>query len=136
MKKQEYTQGKKDHTLFVKFSSTVKVTVLIIYIDDIILTRDVVMEIERLKKCLATEFEIKDLGSLRYFLDMEVALLKKGIIVSQRKYLLDLSKEIGMSRCRPSEVPMDPNLKLGNSEKKVPIDTTRYHKLFENMIYL
>ena len=58
--------------------------------DDIILTRDNVTEMDRLKKSLDLEFEIKDLGSLRYFLRMEVARSKRGLVVSQRKYILDL----------------------------------------------
>ena len=66
----------------------------------------------RLKKNLAAEFEIKDLGALRYFLGMEVARSIRGIVISQRKYILDLLEETRMSGCRPSETPMDPNVKL------------------------
>jgi hypothetical protein len=44
-----------------------------VYVDDIILTRDDVLEMNRLKTSLSSTFEIKDLGSLRYFLGMEVA---------------------------------------------------------------
>ena len=46
---------------------------------------------ERLKQKLATEYEMKSLGSQRYFLDIKVARNKTGIFVSQRKYVLDLS---------------------------------------------
>jgi len=55
------------------------------------------VELARLKKNLAAEFEIKDLGSLRYFLGMEVARSKRGIVVSQETYILDLLEEMGMS---------------------------------------
>jgi len=80
-----------------------------------------VTEMERLKRNLAVEFEIKDLGSLKYFLGMEVARSKKGIAVSQRKYVLDLLQETGMSGGRPVDTPMDPNVKL--SEKgDTPVD--------------
>ncbi|KAK3039592.1 hypothetical protein RJ639_029291 [Escallonia herrerae] len=63
-----------------------------VYVDDIILTRDDTAERERLKQCLAFEFEIKDMGLLKFFLGMEIARSKKGIAVSQRKYVLDLLK--------------------------------------------
>lgn len=46
-----------------------------------------------LKKHLAAECEIKDLGKLRYFLGIEVARLEKGIFISQRKYVLDLQRK-------------------------------------------
>ncbi|KAK2994957.1 hypothetical protein RJ640_027861 [Escallonia rubra] len=80
-----------------------------VYVDDIILTGDDIAEMEHLKQCLASEFEIKDLGSLKFFLGMEIARSRKGIAVSQRKYVLDLLKETGMSGCRHVETPIDPN---------------------------
>lgn len=67
---------------------------------------------ERLKKNLVVDFEIKDLGPLKYFLDMEVARSKKGNVVSRRKYVLDLLQETCMNGCKPADTPMDPNVKL------------------------
>ena len=60
---------------------------------------------------MAGEFEIKDLRPLRYFLRMEVAMSKKGIMVSQRQYTLDLLKETSMLNCKSIETPMDQNKK-------------------------
>ena len=57
-------------------------TILIVYVDDIILTRDDTGKVERLKKVLATEFEVKVLGQMQYFLGMEVARSRKGISIS------------------------------------------------------
>ena len=54
-----------------------------------------------LKKNLSKEFEVKDLGQLRYFLGIEIVRNPKGIILSQRKYVLDLLSETGMLGCRP-----------------------------------
>ena len=51
-------------------------------------------EIEELKRRLAHEFEIKDLGSPKYFLGMEFATSKDWIFVNQRKYILDLLREL------------------------------------------
>ena len=51
------------------------------------------MEMVRVKEKLAVDFEIKDLGFMRYFLGMKVAQLNNGIVVSQQKYILDLLKE-------------------------------------------
>lgn len=90
----------------------------------------------RLKKSLASEFEIKDLGALRYFLGMEVVWSKKGIVVSQRKYIMDLLKETCMSGCKPADTPMDPNVKLGEQGKGVPVETGRYQRLVGKLIYL
>ncbi|RVX11272.1 Retrovirus-related Pol polyprotein from transposon RE1 [Vitis vinifera] len=79
-----------DHTLFVKKSHAGKLAILIVYVDDIILSGNDMGELQNLKKYLSEEFEVKDLGNLKYFLGMEVARSRKGIVVSQRKYILDL----------------------------------------------
>ena len=67
---------------------------------------------------LATEFEIKDLGNLRYFLGMEVARSKDGIVISQRKHILDLLNKTGLLGCKLVDTPMDPNKKPSRREKK------------------
>ncbi|KAK2997364.1 hypothetical protein RJ639_025480 [Escallonia herrerae] len=118
-----------------RHSTDGKIAILIVYVDDIILTRDDIAEMEQLKQCLASEFEIKDLGSLKFFLRMEIARSRKGIAVSQRKYVLDLLKETGMSGCRPVETPIDPNQKLGDN-KGDPVNTSRYQFLVGKLIYL
>ena len=87
VKKHGYIQGQTDHTLFIKHSLNGKITILIVYVDDIILTKNHINEMDKLKEVLANEFEIKDLRPLKYFLGMEVDRSKKGIVVSQWKYV-------------------------------------------------
>ncbi|XP_050368949.1 uncharacterized protein LOC126787056 [Argentina anserina] len=67
-----YMQSNSDHTLFLKHQQE-KVTALIIYVDDMVVTGNDTIEVDRLQKQLATEFEMKDLGTLKYFLGIEVA---------------------------------------------------------------
>lgn len=77
------------------------------------ITGDYYSELEQSKRYLTEEFEFKDLGSLKYFfLGMEVARSRTGIVVSQRKYILDLLEETRMLGCKPNETPMEPNVKL------------------------
>ena len=122
--------------MFVRHSQDEKIVVLIVYVDDIILIGNDLLDMNRLKQSLSSEFEIKDLGSLRYFLGMEVTQSKKGIVVSQRKYVLDFLKEIGMSGCRPVDIPIDPNQKLGDDKESNLVDTSRYQRLLGKLIYL
>ena len=67
---------------------------------------------------------------------MEVARSKKGIMVSQQKYILNLLKETGMMGCRPANTPIDPNQKLQSEGNGDPVDTTRYQRLVGRLIYL
>ncbi|BBH03130.1 transposable element gene, partial [Prunus dulcis] len=62
--------------------------------------------------CLASEFEIKDLGSLKYFLGVEVTRSKHGLFLSQRKYVMDLLADTGMLDCKPADTPIVENHKL------------------------
>ena len=64
-----------------------------------VITGDGTQEIIRLKDQLQEEFKVKDVVRLQYFLGMEIAGSKKGIFISQRKYTLDLLKEIGKVGC-------------------------------------
>jgi len=48
---------------------------------------------------LFDQFEMKDLGKLKYFLGIEVAYFRQGIFISQRKYIIDLLKETGKLGC-------------------------------------
>ncbi|KAM6554182.1 hypothetical protein CsatB_014944 [Cannabis sativa] len=109
--------------------------VLIVYVDDIIVTGKHIEEIILIKEMLAKEFEVKDLGALRYFLGMEFARSKKGISVSQRKYTLDLLEETGMLGSKPSKTPIelrDKRKMFGGS----PVDKERYQQLVGKLIYL
>ena len=72
IRKLSYKQSDADHTLFIKQKSR-KVTALIVYVDDMVVTRNDPSEIIALQRQLATEFELKDLGNLKYFLGIEVA---------------------------------------------------------------
>ena len=98
--------------MFTKDSHDGKVTILAVYVNDIILTRNY-KEMIKLKENHAKEFEIKDLGLPRYFLGMEVARSQKGIFVSQCKYTMDLLKEIGMLGSKLANTPMDSLCKVG-----------------------
>ncbi|KAK8964921.1 UDP-glucose:glycoprotein glucosyltransferase [Platanthera guangdongensis] len=49
-----------------------------------------------IKRKGAQEFEVKDLGNLKYFLGIEVVRSRQGIFISQRKYTLDILEETGM----------------------------------------
>lgn len=121
LRHQGYTQAHSDHTLFYKHRKE-QVIILIVYVDDIIVTCNDKGERKRLKEKLDLELEMKDLGNLQYFLRMEIARSREGILVSQRKYILDLLKETGMLSCKPTNTPMDPYIKLSTKSSQGPVD--------------
>ena len=95
-----------DYSLFIN-SSERYFTTLLVYVDDIILAGNDKEEIDRVKKALNKTFKIKDLGDLRYFLGFEVVRSKKGIMMNQRKYALELLIDTSLLACKPTVTPMD-----------------------------
>ncbi|RVW99259.1 Retrovirus-related Pol polyprotein from transposon RE2 [Vitis vinifera] len=123
-----------DHTLFVKKSHAGKMAILIVYVDDIILSGNDMEELQKLKKYLSEEFEVKDLGNLKYFLGMEVARSRKGIVVSQRKNTYSIFlKETGMLGCKPIDTPMDSQKKLGIEKEMSAVSQFMHSPTEEHM---
>lgn len=135
MRKYGSKQSNSDHTLFLKHKLG-KVTVLILYVDDTIITGDDEEEISRRQKKLATEFEMKNLGGLKYFLGIEVARSRQGIFLSQRKYVLDLLTEAGMLGCKPVDTPIVQSHRLKEYPDQALTDEGRYQRLVGKLIYL
>ncbi|RVW91489.1 Retrovirus-related Pol polyprotein from transposon RE1 [Vitis vinifera] len=98
-----YRQSNSDHTLFLKKQHG-KITALIVYVDDMVVTGNDPEERKALQNYLSREFEMKDLGHLKYFLGIEVSRSSEGIFLSQRKYAFT---ETGMSGCQPVDTPIE-----------------------------
>ena len=129
-----YTQCNGDHTVFYKHKGSF-ITIMAVYVDDIIITGDDVEEIKFLKESLGKAFEVKDLGPLRYFLGIEIVRSQKGIVLSQRKYVLDLLAETGMLGCRPCTSPIDRNHQIC-AQPGHSVDRETYQRLVGRLIYL
>ncbi|KAL6335920.1 hypothetical protein AAG906_003545 [Vitis piasezkii] len=109
-----YEEGNFDHTLFLKHRQS-KVTTLIVYVDDMIITGDDAEEISKLQELLSTEFEMNNLGGLKYFLGIEVAKLLE---------------------CKPMDTLIVQNHRLGEYSDQVSTDKVRYQRLVGKLIYL
>ncbi|KAK8943073.1 hypothetical protein KSP39_PZI008985 [Platanthera zijinensis] len=130
-----YKQDQSDHTMFIRRHEQ-HVVVLIVYVDDIVITGNDTEEIANLKTLLSTEFEVKDLGRLRYFLCIEVVRCERGVFISQRKYILDLLKETCKLGCVPTNTPMEENHRIDEDGDGDHADVSRYQRLVEKLIYL
>ncbi|RVX22062.1 Retrovirus-related Pol polyprotein from transposon RE1 [Vitis vinifera] len=102
---------------------------LVVYVDDIVITDSDQDGIQKLKQHLFTHFQTKDLGKLKYFLGIEIAQSSSGVVLSQRKYALDILEETGMLDCKPVHTPMDPNVKLVPGQGELLGDPGRYRRL-------
>ncbi|XP_024171541.1 uncharacterized mitochondrial protein AtMg00810-like [Rosa chinensis] len=112
------------------------ITVVLLYVDDMIITGNDEKAIGDLKKFLNSCFKIKDLGPLKYFLGLEVARSKAGITICQRKYTLVILEEAGLLGVKPAKVPMEPDLVLTTKGSDALKDPSRYRRLIRKLIYL
>ena len=104
--------------------------------DDIVVIGNGQAEIDILKECLIRDFEIKELGRLKYFLGLEVAYSRHGIFISQPKYVLNLLSESGKLGCKPVETPIEQNHKPSEYVEDATEDRESYQKLVGKLIYL
>ena len=88
------------------------------------------------KRELASEFEMKDLGLLHYFLGLEVWQKPGEIILSQGKYTVEILQKFGMTECKTMVTPMDANLKKLASSDSQMVDPTMYRQLIGSLMYL
>lgn len=111
-------------------------TALIVYVDDMIIIENDSNEMAALQESLATKFELKDLGYLKYFLSIKVARSSKGISLCQRKYMLDLLAETGMLDCKSVEISIEINHKLTIHQDQTPVNKEKYQRLVGKLIHL
>ncbi|KAK2388029.1 putative mitochondrial protein [Trifolium repens] len=130
-----YIQSKADYSLFTKKTS-LGYTAILVYVDDLVLGGTDINEINHLKALLDSKFSIKDLGSLKYFLGIEVARSKIGVSLCQRKYTLDLLQDSGLLAAKPVNTHMQPHLQLHQSPGNVLTDPTPYRRLVGRLLYL
>ncbi len=112
------------------------IVVIVIYVDDLIITGDSDADIFDLKKLLKQKFEMKDLGELHYFLGIEVVQSPKGIWLLQRQYALNKLSKYGMMGCKPISIPLEQNVKLSANEGDLVEDTTMYRHIVGSLIYM
>jgi len=104
-----------DYSLFTLHTDTVRIFVLI-YVDDILVTGSVELEITKLIQHVQSIFQVKDLGSLSYFLDVEVDRQPQGLHLHQTRYIYDLLNQTHMAGAKPLASPIVASSKLSSTE--------------------
>jgi hypothetical protein len=125
-----FVPSKADISLFIYHKSPI-IIYFLVYVDDIIVTRSSPQVIDALLSDLSSDFAIKDLGSLNYFLGIEVQPALDGILLTQAKYSTDILRRAGMLSCKSAPTPMSSSEKLSahQGEKLGPDDITKYRSI-------
>ena len=112
------------------------VTLVSLYVDDLLVTGDCEEQIAELKRGLMKQFEMTDLGLMSFFLGMEVQQRKGEVFICQRRYLREILKRFEMEECRSVNTPMNLKEKLQKTEGAEPADEGFYRSLVGCLMYL
>ncbi|KAJ9538383.1 hypothetical protein OSB04_031116 [Centaurea solstitialis] len=124
-----------DSGLFTRTTDSGSI-LLLLYVDDMIITGADSTGIASLKQSLSSSFEMKDLGDLHYFLGLEVLSDASGIYLCQVKYVSDLLSKAGFSDNKVASTPLEHNLHLAPNAGAPLQDPTRYRQLVGSLVYL
>lgn len=125
-----------EYSLFTKTSREGKILFVSLYVDDLIFTGNDELMFLEFKNSMVREFDMTDLGGMRYFLGVEVLQRSDGIYISQRKYALEVLKRFGMEGCNSVHNPIVPGFKLFKDENGVKVDETYFSQVVESLMYL
>ena len=130
-----FTASQADPSLFIyRHGSTV--LYLLLYVDDIIITGNFPTAVTELITNLASAFELKDLGPLKYFLGLQIDYKPSGFFVHQSKYALDVLSRHNMTSCKPCTSPFVSSSKVSSAMVEFLPDPTAYRSLVGAFQYL
>ena len=109
---------------------------LLLYVDNITLTASSDLIRQSIMAKLNSEFAMKDLGPLIYFLGIAVSQNSAGLFLSQHKYATEILDKAGMSQCKPAPTPVITSSKLCADAGFPYDDPTLYRSLVEVLQYL
>ncbi len=109
--------------------------ILVLYVDDLVITGAERL-IEHCKRDLATEFEMKDIGLMHYFLGLEVWQEEGHFFLGQGKYIVDILGRFHMEDCRPMSTAMITNWNKLHASDSELVDPTLYRQLIGSLMYL
>ena len=109
---------------------------LLLYMDDMIITGDDLSGIQELKVFLSQQFEMKDLGHLSYFLGLEITHSTNEFYITQAKYASELLSRAGFTDSKTVDTPVELNAHLTPTGGKPLSNPSLYRRLVGSLVYL
>ena len=109
---------------------------LLLYVDDMIITGDDLIGIQELKNFLSQQFEMKDLGFLSYFLGLEITHSTDGLYITQAKYASELLSRVRLTNSKTVDTLVELNAHLTPTGGKPLSNPSLYRRLVDSLVYL
>jgi hypothetical protein len=116
--------------------TTDSLLLLVLYVDDLMITGCSTSVIVAVKRILHDRFLMTDMGPLHFFLGLEISQDASGIKLSQAKYARDLLERFHMTDCKSASTPFLSGVKLEDGGENPLVDNTLYKQLVGSLLYL
>ena len=110
--------------------------IVVLYVDDVIFTSNDAYLIENFKTVMKEEFEMTDMGLLRYFLGIEVEKNENIFFISQAKYVKEFLERFNMQDCKSEITPTVMGLKLRKEDSSNDFNPSLYKSIVGSLVYL
>ena len=134
--KEGFKKSENEEALFIKRNKQGNILIVSVYVDDLIYTGDDVLLMKEFKLSMEKEFDMSDLGKMRYFLGIEVLQTSQGIHISQTKYAVEVLRRFEMEDCNGVRNPMVAGSKVDMDENGERIDETFYKQIIGSLMYI
>lgn len=130
-----FVQSVADSSLFI-FRRDQHVIYFLLYVDDIVVTGNNDDVLQTFINTLGRGFDIKDLGSLHYFLGLQVHTFPHGLHLNQVKYAHDLLSKHDLLFSKPVSTPMSAKLSLNSTDGLLLDNPTEFRTIVGALQYL
>ena len=130
-----FQQSKADPCVFHQWKEG-KLTIISIYVDDLILLADVISEMKEVKRNLSVKFRMKDLGLLSYCLGIGITQGEGWLQIQQRQYIMNLLNRFELTDAHPVSTPADQSVQLvAEDGVSGPADQRLYQRMIGSLQY-
>ncbi|KAL7278680.1 hypothetical protein ACG7TL_007682 [Trametes sanguinea] len=117
-----------------------KVTIVVLYVDDLLLLGDDRQHIKQVKDALKKQYKMTDLGAVKRFLGLRISRNRtiRRIDIDQEEYIQSVIERFEMADCKPSRTPLPAGAVLESSEQPEPASDSfrqRYQSLIGSLLY-
>ena len=130
-----FQNSKADSSLFVYRHDSI-VCYFLVYVDDLVITSNDKKFVAHVVTKLGDQFSLKDMGSLHYFLGVEVIPTNAGVFLSQHKYVRDILENTHMAGAKDVSTPLSTTQSLHLVDGTNAVNSTEYRRVIGNLQYL
>ncbi|GJR80214.1 putative ribonuclease H-like domain-containing protein [Tanacetum coccineum] len=130
-----FERGKIDQTLFIKRHKG-HILLVQIYVDDIIFGSTKKELCDEFEKLMKDKFQMSSMGELTFFLGLQVQQKKKGIFISQDKYVHEILRKFNYSDVKSASTPTDLEKPLVQDGDAADVDEHLYRSMIGSLMYL